>query len=169
MLLNHRLTESLIGDYPGPRQYPSAYHWHRYRIRFLTSRIFDSGNRTIGPFIGDPGVGDDVVDMRCVVLGSEESDGYGSIEANGIIDLQDEEGPGWTDSMAGEGFNAGMRRVADCCNYFVILTGQVDHYKAEANAYRGRLSCQRTSRRISDLACQVLSSISACDQVDSNG
>ena len=52
----------------------------------------DSGKRTIGPCIGDPGVGDDVVDKRYVVLGLEETDGCSSIEVHGIINLQDDEG-----------------------------------------------------------------------------
>ena len=101
--------------------------------------MFDSGNRTIRPYIGDPGVGDDVVDSRYVVLGLEETDGCGSIEVHGIINLQDDEGTGWTGSKADECFNAGMRRVADCCNHFVILTGQVDHYEAEPDALWGKV------------------------------
>ena len=36
----------------------------------------------------------------------------------------------------------------------MTLTGQVDRYETETNAYRGRLSSQLIFPRISDLACQ---------------
>ncbi len=133
---------------------------------------FDSGNRTIGLYIGDSSVGDssvgdDGVDMCYVVLGLEELDGFGSVGVHSMVDLQDEEGAGWTDGKAGEGFNAGMRRVADRRNHVIILTGEVDRYETEANAYGGRLSCQLIFPGIYDLACQVL--IGAGDQVDGVG
>ena len=69
---------------------------------------FDSGNRNIGPYIGDFSVGGDGVEMCYVVLGLEELDGCGSVGVHGIIDLQDDEGARWTDGKASEGFSAGM-------------------------------------------------------------
>ena len=41
----------------------------------------------------------------------------------------------------------------------MTLTGQVDRYDTEANAYRGRLSCQLIFPRIYDLACQSLAQL----------
>ena len=78
--------------------------------------------------------------MRYVVLASEGSDGYGSVRVHSVISLHFDEGAGRADSTAGEGFNAGMRRVAHCRNHVVILTRQVDHYEAEPNAYGGKVA-----------------------------
>ena len=79
--------------------------------------------------------------MRNVVLGLKEYGGYSSVGVHSFIRLRYDEGAGWTDSKAGEGFNDGMRRVADSLNYIVILTGQVNRYEAQTNAYgKGRMS-----------------------------
>lgn len=91
-----------------------------------TSPILTPANGPKGSQKKDPRVSDDGVEIRYVMPGLGESGGYGSIEVHGIIDLQDDEGAGWTDSKAGETFIAGMRRVADCRNHVGILTGQVD-------------------------------------------
>ena len=95
---------------------------------------FDFGNWTIGLNMADSGIG---VDMCYVALRLEEFDGCGSVGVHSIINLQDDEGAGWIDGKVGEGFNAGMRRVADCRNHVMILSGQVDLYETEANAYGG--------------------------------
>ena len=87
---------------------------------------FDSGNWTISPYMADSSVDDDGVDMCYVVLGLEEFDDYGSVGVHSIINLQDDEGAGWTDGKVGEGFNA---RVADCRNHVMTWTGQVDRHE----------------------------------------
>ena len=75
------------------------------------------------------------------MLGLKESGGYSSVGVYSFIRLRYEEGAGWTDSKADEGFNDGMRRVADSLNHLVIWTGQVDRYEAQTNAYgKGRMS-----------------------------
>lgn len=73
--------------------------------------------------------------MRYVMLRLKESDGYGSLGVHSVISLRYNEVAGWTDSKTGEGFNAGMQRVADSRNHAVILTGKVACYATEAKSY----------------------------------
>ena len=83
-------------------------------------------------------VSDNGVEMRYVVLASVKSGGYSSVGVHSVISLRYGEGAGWSDTKAGEGFNAGMQGVADSRNHAVILTGQVARYRTEANAYGNR-------------------------------
>ena len=85
--------------------------------------------------MGDSSVGDDGVDMCYVMLGLEDFDGWDSVGAHSIINSQYDEDAGSTDGTTGEGFNAGMWRVADCRDGVENLTGEVDRYETEANAY----------------------------------
>ena len=65
----------------------------------------------------------------------EDFNGCGSVRVHSIINLQNDEGAGRVYDKAGEGFNAGMRRVADYRNHVMNMTGQVDRYETEANAH----------------------------------
>ena len=96
------------------------------------------------------------VDLCYVVLGLEEFICCGSVGVLRYINLQYDEGAGCTDGKACKGFNAGMRRSADYRNHIMVVTGWVERYGTQANAYGERVSCQLIFPRIYDLACQSL-------------